>query len=657
MSFLNNTDVKKNKFIIVDNRETRLAVRHLYEELSVYLKHIIKDSEAEVHLPNQDVALFINKILVNHTNKILVKCPNCKTELAYNDLMNDAIDPKIKEFYDKKLKELEIAENCLFETFDYLYNRNLFYELNDVYDECIKQGFKQSIPYKFLLEKEVYTNTYNNTYGENDINNPFTNKNVLKESKNKLPKINHPYFNSKIYKETRSVNNVKKTNKDTEYENKSLSDNSNLAHKKILENLSKLSEDFIDELGEKTNPKKENNKYMQTLIGRLAKEGVCGVKYNIPTSIKLLNQAVENNHFPACNTLGYMHLKGIPGILEVDLNKAFRLFSLGATYKDTNCMTNLGYCYDYGLGIDINHEKAFELYKEAAKMGNIKAMSNLGYSYRHGQGCEKNAKKCIEWLYKASEKGDPSGQLNLGFCFQIGFGVKEDKEAAFRLFMNAAISNNPAGCSNVAFCYENGYGVEKDLENSFHWYLKAAELNHTKSMTKVGLCYVKGDYVKQNTSEAMKWFNLAIANGDPEAKYAVEFVREEKQIEENDWYNIRKNKLNNKSNIYRSTTTSIDASSNKNIKINNEPIINETTSIKEEVNKGINNNQAFIDDDMIPELKELNPRRNFFNKSNDNDNIKTNINMLLNNKKEIGDLKEGEKKSIKSIIKKNKLIK
>ena len=41
----------------------------------------------------------------------------------------------------------------------------------------------------------------------------------------------------------------------------------------------------------------------------------------------------------------------------------------------------LAYCYEHGIGIDIDKEKAFKLYNDLARMGNEDAMFYLAQCY------------------------------------------------------------------------------------------------------------------------------------------------------------------------------------------------------------------------------------------------------------------------------------
>mgnify|MGYP000600443555 CR=1 FL=1 len=52
-------------------------------------------------------------------------------------------------------------------------------------------------------------------------------------------------------------------------------------------------------------------------------------------------------------------------------------------------MTNLGYCYEVGIGVEENPQKAVEIYRRAADLDYDVAQCNLGYCYEAGIGVEK----------------------------------------------------------------------------------------------------------------------------------------------------------------------------------------------------------------------------------------------------------------------------
>ena len=49
----------------------------------------------------------------------------------------------------------------------------------------------------------------------------------------------------------------------------------------------------------------------------------------------------------------------------------------------------LGYCYDHGIGADVDKEKAFNLYKLAAEEGNNEAQISLAILYEQGEGTKQ----------------------------------------------------------------------------------------------------------------------------------------------------------------------------------------------------------------------------------------------------------------------------
>ncbi|EXX56613.1 uncharacterized protein OCT59_023531 [Rhizophagus irregularis] len=60
-----------------------------------------------------------------------------------------------------------------------------------------------------------------------------------------------------------------------------------------------------------------------------------------------------------------------------DYEKAYELFKKLTEKENPNAINMLGYCYDYGFGIDVNKQKAVELYQKAADLGNSDALINL----------------------------------------------------------------------------------------------------------------------------------------------------------------------------------------------------------------------------------------------------------------------------------------
>ena len=52
-------------------------------------------------------------------------------------------------------------------------------------------------------------------------------------------------------------------------------------------------------------------------------------------------------------------------------------------------MTNIGYMYDFGKGVEVNYEEAAKWYLMAANKGEGIAQNNLALLYENGYGVEQ----------------------------------------------------------------------------------------------------------------------------------------------------------------------------------------------------------------------------------------------------------------------------
>ncbi|RIA79859.1 hypothetical protein C1645_701926, partial [Glomus cerebriforme] len=79
-----------------------------------------------------------------------------------------------------------------------------------------------------------------------------------------------------------------------------------------------------------------------------------------------------------------------------DENKSFEYYKKSANQDYLDAQFELGYCYDKGVGTEVNKIKAFKfykmLYKLAAEKEHNKTQNNLGILFSNGEGTEKNLK-------------------------------------------------------------------------------------------------------------------------------------------------------------------------------------------------------------------------------------------------------------------------
>lgn len=86
---------------------------------------------------------------------------------------------------------------------------------------------------------------------------------------------------------------------------------------------------------------------------------------------------------------GYILNKGAILYKEETYNESTEYYRLAATLGDPQACANLGYCYLYGRGIDVNVSLAIAYFKIAVRANNIDAIYKLGDIY----GCNKWVKE------------------------------------------------------------------------------------------------------------------------------------------------------------------------------------------------------------------------------------------------------------------------
>lgn len=136
---------------------------------------------------------------------------------------------------------------------------------------------------------------------------------------------------------------------------------------------------------------------------------------------------------------------------------------------------NIGVCYQYGMDVEVNLQIAFRLYSLAAEQEFAPSLNNLGYFYEHGITVPKDQRRAFELYSKAAEHGFCMAKFSLGVCFQRGIGVDVDLKQAFDLYTVAAEEGLPLAQCNLGIMYKNGSSVvSKDINKATEWLRKAA---------------------------------------------------------------------------------------------------------------------------------------------------------------------------------------
>ena len=87
-------------------------------------------------------------------------------------------------------------------------------------------------------------------------------------------------------------------------------------------------------------------------------------------------------------------------------------------------------------------EEAAKRYRKAADDGYAPAMSNLGFLYEHGRGVEANFEEAREWYEKGAAQGHAGAKCSLGFLHETGQCVLKDPGKATEYYKRAAAQDH-----------------------------------------------------------------------------------------------------------------------------------------------------------------------------------------------------------------------
>lgn len=191
-----------------------------------------------------------------------------------------------------------------------------------------------------------------------------------------------------------------------------------------------------------------------------------------------------------------------------------------------------------------NVNRAIPFVKKSAKRGNAEAQYNLGYCYEKGVGVEIDQNKAIKWYQKSAEQNYTDAEYALMMAYAEGKGVEKNQETAFKYALRCAQKNDPTCMFNVIGSYQDGRGVEADSTELLKWAFKLAKLPNPKNQYQSGKItsarlqiaqmYTTGNLVEQDLYEAYKWYLIYNENKEDVAYLQQEqIISKIKQIESN----------------------------------------------------------------------------------------------------------------------------
>ncbi|KAI8995031.1 hypothetical protein BDB01DRAFT_847010 [Pilobolus umbonatus] len=344
---------------------------------------------------------------------------------------------------------------------------------------------------------------------------------------------------------------------------------------------------------------KHNHSLSQFRLGIHYLYGTLGQKEDIEKANAYLHQSAMSGYANAQYTLGILYCEGkiavsssgsgrtLNNTAEKQRKKAFSWFRKAAAQKHPQAITQMGKCYEQGIGIPINIDKAIESYEQAIRM-KAKSLPSAQLTYATFLHKEKRYKEALQLYLKASgldtkcrnpfpssvivaraaslsvaliylDNKDPcipykpkeafdilsalvqSGPEDASAHYWLALAHKEgipgvcsiDVIKAYSLYQTAARLNHADSQFEIGLMLSKGIGVKEDRTAAFSWFKKASNLNHANALYYVGIYFYNGtEDIKQDRDEARQYFGKAAALGvtDAMALYAQSCQEKCKEI-------------------------------------------------------------------------------------------------------------------------------
>ncbi len=128
----------------------------------------------------------------------------------------------------------------------------------------------------------------------------------------------------------------------------------------------------------------------------------------------------------------------------------------------------------------------------------------------------------FKWMLKAANSGHAAAQNNIGLSYLHALGAPQDDKIAFSWFEKSAKQGLAYAQSELAMLYYQGVGVERDTKKAYAWWSAAAKQEDEYAQFNLASLLLEQKDIKQ----AYYWFTRADNNNHPEAKIALEKLRE-----------------------------------------------------------------------------------------------------------------------------------
>ncbi|EFE52796.1 Putative beta-lactamase hcpD precursor [Providencia rettgeri] len=144
--------------------------------------------------------------------------------------------------------------------------------------------------------------------------------------------------------------------------------------------------------------KKHKSSSAMMSLGDLYRDGRGGEK-NTKLAEKWYKESIKFGNDFAITRLGYLY-----GDLE-NYDEAIKCYEIGIANGDPAAMNSMGLLYQHGFGVQVDINKAVKLYQDASNKEGLGGLINLGLMYEEGLGVPQSYEKAINLYKRAYQLG------------------------------------------------------------------------------------------------------------------------------------------------------------------------------------------------------------------------------------------------------------
>lgn len=163
---------------------------------------------------------------------------------------------------------------------------------------------------------------------------------------------------------------------------------------------------------------------------------------------------------------------------------------------------------------------------KASDKGSAAARYQLGRCYYYGLGTEVNEKNAVFFLKYAIDGGNTDAANLLGTMYDLGEGVKEDPAKGVRLYKWGADNGNAVSLNNLGYMYEHGRGVPQDYKMAFAYYDAAYRRGNATASMHLGDFYKNGKGMPVDIKLANLYYEVAVNRGSQKAQERLDQLHE-----------------------------------------------------------------------------------------------------------------------------------